>query len=317
MKRELTFKNTGNPSFISILNNTLNISDTADYVGVYAIRDGEKICFGSNELLLPNSLIVGFGDDMYTDDSDGFNYNEIMYPFIWDSQQDKFFDLIPTEILNYNDQSVDYMKYAPLAMYRLSEISLGGEITLKIPNEEAVVLKWVNMLNTFSIGNDPKLFLYYDAYNVKDVEISILSGNGYISEDKSYYNVSNDDTIIRLKVSGKSIYDDSVIEDIHLVVISNPISLYYKNSYFSLYGHQGYLTISKNASYDFNLTLSYISYGRKKYISKSVTGTEPFKLIPLPTVMNKTITVNDFYVKSLKMYGTYTRIICADTFIVK
>lgn len=222
MKKELVYVNSGNPAFATILANSISLADTDDYVGFYAERDGKKYCFGSHDMMLPNSLVVAFGDDQTTPEPDNFNYGEEMHLFMYDAQTDKFYDIIPGMILKPNPDNmyqyvqVDTMKFYPLSLYSVVGASLGKEITLEINNElTQVVLEPVNHTTPIKSNGDEKIAIEYSAKNVTDPMFFVALGSGYVKKigllQIPYYFFTPSDKNVIINIVANDIFSQQLI----------------------------------------------------------------------------------------------------------
>ena len=203
MRKELLTVNTGNPAFAVIMDNQLSVADTTDFVGFYATRDGKNYNFGTHGLMIPNSIVTGFGDDNTTTTHEGFEYNEEMKVWFYDSQSDKFFDVKPGVVINdYTNTTIDKMVFQPISLYKIINATLGEEITLEVdPVLTEVKLTGIDYPDVIKPGSNEAIKLVYIAKNVTEPQFFVSVGKGVVKDNLYIFAPTDTNVVINIVAS--------------------------------------------------------------------------------------------------------------------
>lgn len=224
MRKELLFKNTGNPAFISVTGLSMEFVDTQDSLVVYS--EETKLCYGSYPVLSPNSynFVVAYGNDEYEQGRTGFNQNETIKLAYYDAQMDSFFDL-DYNITDWQGNPSE-LKFIKFGMYKVEVLGVGDLLTLNTDPELSEV--FVKVEGEKEVDHDD----YFFSAGGKNIQglIVVTSGTGQLKKGKWWvdnkwanykYIPAPNEQSVTITALATNIFTEALISDAFLVKFSS------------------------------------------------------------------------------------------------
>ena len=206
----LVYTRTGQaePVFISITLPTVITPE--DWVGCY--DDTLMLCYGSFKADKRVHYVAAFIDENMTEKKDGFDYGDIISLFYYKASTKEFFKLTGDYYNTATEKVITELRVFPLALYRVTNVQIGGPIQLNTdPDLASVELCFDEHDYTIKTGGISGIPLKYRAKNVSGLQMFISSGSGKIVKGK--YEFTSTDNYVIINLVGKSDFSDEMLAD--------------------------------------------------------------------------------------------------------